>query len=98
MDCAIFTWMKSRSLVRSWILAVAGACALVSTAFALPDIYPAPEQAQPDLRAALKTARAEHRRIIVDFGGKGGEFEAMRHMESSSVTEFLNQWKPAKSS
>jgi len=128
------------------------------------DIYPAPEQAPADLAAALKLAAAQHRRVILDFGGnwcpdchvldsymhdaanqpildssfvvvrinigerdrnldlaerydiplnKGvpalavldrhgkllysqrtGEFEAMRHMQSSSVTEFLMRWKP----
>jgi thiol:disulfide interchange protein len=127
-------------------------------------IYPAPEQAAVDIAAALKTAAAEHRRVILDFGGnwcpdcqvldvyfhdaankplleahyilvhvnvgrvdqnldiaarykvplgKGvpalavldtdgkllysqrtGEFEAMRRMASSTVTEFLMQWKP----
>jgi thiol:disulfide interchange protein len=131
---------------------------------ALPDIYPSPEQAPADLAAALKLAAAQHRRVILDFGGnwcpdchvldsymhdaanqpildssfvvvrinigerdrnldlaerydiplkkgvpalavldrhgkllysqKGGEFEAMRHMQSSSVTEFLLRWKP----
>jgi thioredoxin 1 len=34
-----------------------------------PDIYPAPEQAPADLTAALKTAAAQHRRVILDFGG-----------------------------
>jgi len=132
---------------------------------ALPDIYPEPGRAKTDLAAALQTAAANHRRIIVDFGGnwctdchvldgyfhdaanralleadfllvhvnigrldqnldlaeryqiplkKGvpalavldgdgkllysqrtGEFEAMRRMQSSTVTEFLTQWKPA---
>jgi len=129
------------------------------------DIYPAPEQAKDDLAAALKTAVAQHKRVIVDFGGnwcgdckmldiyfhdannrpileanfvlthvnigttgisdnfdlaekfgiplhkgvpalavldergkllysqKSGEFESMRHMESSAVTAFLNRWK-----
>lgn len=132
------------------------------------DIYPAPEQAQPDLTAALHTAALQHKNIILDFGGnwcgdckvldirfhdpvnvglidanyifvhinigsssmdqnrkfaeryqipleKGvpalavldahgkllysqrtGEFEAMRRMDPSSVTNFLLQWKPAK--
>jgi thiol:disulfide interchange protein len=131
-------------------------------------IYPAPEQASADLAAGLKTAAAEHKRVILDFGGnwcgdcqvldiyfhdpankplldanyvlihinigltgidtnkniaqryqipleKGvpalavldqhgkllysqrtGEFESMRRMESSAVTSFLLQWKPAK--
>ncbi len=30
------------------------------------------------------------------YSQKGGEFEAMRRMESSSVTNFLVQWKPVK--
>jgi thiol:disulfide interchange protein len=132
---------------------------------ALPDIYPDPGRAKTDLAAALQAAAANHRRIIVDFGGnwctdchvldsyfhdpankalleadfllvhvnigqrdqnldladryhiplnKGvpalavldsdgkilysqrtGEFEAMRRMQSSTVTEFLTRWKPA---
>ena len=135
-------------------------------AAAVPDIYPAPEQAQTDLTAALQTASTTHRRVLLDFGGnwcpdchaldyyfhdetnaplleagfvlvhvnvgrldqnldlaehagvplnkgvpalavmeadgtllysqKAGEFEAMRKMQSSAVTEFLTQWKPAR--
>ncbi|MFZ0306291.1 MAG: thioredoxin family protein [Terracidiphilus sp.] len=130
-------------------------------------IYPDPSQASVDLAAALKTAAAEHKRILLDFGGnwcgdcqvldiyfhdpsnlpilnanfvlvhvnighidenldiarrfgvpldkgvpalavlsehgkllysqKQGEFEAMRHMQSSSVTSFLVQWRPQRS-
>ncbi|MGA3334863.1 MAG: thioredoxin family protein [Terracidiphilus sp.] len=130
------------------------------------DIYPPPAQAKADLAAALKTAAATHRRILLDFGGnwcgdcqvldiymrdaqnkplldanfvlvhvnvgymdanldlagkygiplkrgvpalavlsehgellysqKNGEFEAMRRMESSAVTAFLVQWRPAR--
>ena len=33
------------------------------------DIYPEPAQARADLAAALKTAVATHRRILLDFGG-----------------------------
>ena len=136
-----------------------------ASAAAAPDIYPASEQAQADVAAALRTASATHRRVILDFGGnwcpdchaldhyfhdaanaslletgyvlvhvnvgridqnldiaeryevplkkgvpalavletdgkllysqKAGEFEAMRKMQSSAVTEFLTQWKPA---
>ena len=29
------------------------------------------------------------------YSQKAGEFEAMRHMASSSVTEFLMRWKPS---
>jgi thiol:disulfide interchange protein len=130
------------------------------------DIYPDPAQAKADIAAALKTAAATHKRILLDFGGnwcgdcqvldlyfhdpanrpileanfvlvhvnighmdanldiaekyqiplqrgvpalavlgekgtllysqKGGEFEAMRNMESSAVTRFLVQWKPVR--
>jgi len=58
-------------------LKVAGlaAAALLALSVAAPgralerDIYPAPEQAPADLAAALKNAAAEHRRVILDFGG-----------------------------
>jgi len=130
------------------------------------DIYPDPAQAKADIAAALKTAAATNKRVLLDFGGnwcgdcqvldlyfhdpgnlpileanfvlvhvnigqmdanldlasryqvplskgvpaldvlsekgkllysqKGGEFEAMRRMESSSVTQFLVQWKPVQ--
>jgi thiol:disulfide interchange protein len=30
------------------------------------------------------------------YSQRGGEFEAMRRMESSAVTQFLVQWKPAR--
>ncbi len=33
---------------------------------------------------------------ILLYSQKGGEFEAMRRMESSAVTNFLVQWKPVK--
>jgi thiol:disulfide interchange protein len=33
------------------------------------EIYPAPAQAKADLAAALKTAAASHKRILLDFGG-----------------------------
>lgn len=140
---------------------------IVTAASARPagrEIYPDPAQAKTDLAAALKSAAAEHKRVLLDFGGnwcgdcqvldiyfhnpdnrpildanfvlvhinighmdenvdiaekygvplqkgvpalavlsetgkllysqKSGEFEAMRRMESSSVTRFLVQWKP----
>lgn len=130
------------------------------------DIYPDPAQAHADIVAALKTAAATHRRVLLDFGGnwcgdcqvldiyfhdganrpilesnfvlvhvnigymdqnvdlarqfkvplekgvpalavlsengkllfsqQNGQFEAMRRMESSSVTQFLVEWKPTK--
>jgi len=33
------------------------------------DIYPDPSEAKADLAAALKTAAAGHKRVIIDFGG-----------------------------
>jgi thiol-disulfide isomerase/thioredoxin len=33
------------------------------------DIYPDPSQAHADLAAALKTAAATHKRVLLDFGG-----------------------------
>src|SRR5271170_6317038 len=36
---------------------------------AVPDIYPAPSQAAADLAAALSSAAATHKRVILDFGG-----------------------------
>ena len=131
---------------------------------AQPDIYPPSEQASADIAAALKSAAASHKRVILDFGGnwctdchvldlyfhdaanrplleanyilvhinighmdanlgitprynvplskgvpamavldehgkllysqKTGEFETMRYMQSSAVTDFLVRWKP----
>ncbi len=130
---------------------------------AQPDIYPGPEQASADIAAALKSAAATHKRVILDFGGnwctdchvldlyfhdatnrpllaanyilvhvnighldanldiaehyqipmnkgvpaiavlddrgkllysqKTGEFEAMRYMQTRSVTDFLLRWR-----
>lgn len=128
-------------------------------------IYPPPAQARADIAAALKTAAAEHKRVLLDFGGnwcgdcivlnyyfhqapnaalldrnfvlvdidigqydhnlnvaeqyeiplklgvpalavlspdgrllysqRNGEFEKMQRMDPSSVTSFLERWKPA---
>ena len=35
----------------------------------------------------------EHGRLL--YSQKTGEFEAMRHMQSAAVTEFLTHWKPS---
>jgi thiol:disulfide interchange protein len=142
------------------------ACAAGSANSATRDIYPDPSQAKADLAAALKTAAATHKRVLIDFGGnwcgdcqvldiyfhdpanlgllqanfvvvhvnigqydanldlaekyeiplnrgvpavavlsdkgtllysqKTGQFAPMRRMESSAVTNFLVQWRPAK--
>ena len=150
------------------LLALAALMALAAGAArsAERNIFPDPAQAKGDLAAALKSAAATHRRVLLDFGGnwcgdcqvldiyfhdaknkplldanfvlvpinvgrydanldlarqygipldkgvpalavlsehgvllysqKNGEFEAMRRMESSSVTEFLVHWRPAR--
>ena len=51
-----------------FITLLAFAASSVSPA-AMPDIYPEPRQAKADLAAALRSAAATHRRVIVDFGG-----------------------------
>ncbi|HEV2136924.1 MAG TPA: thioredoxin family protein [Terracidiphilus sp.] len=53
------------------LLAIAATLALFSSAArpAAPDIYPQSSQARPDLAAALHTAAASHKRVILDFGG-----------------------------
>lgn len=53
------------------LIAVAALLALGSASVrpATPDIYPDPTQARADLAAALKTAAATHKRILLDFGG-----------------------------
>ena len=147
---------------------VAGAAftALSFSAARAADIFPDTPDAKPEIREALLKAKAEHKRVILDFGGnwcgdckvldiyfhqepnaklladnfilvdvnigkydmntdvadkygvplkKGvpalavlapdgrvlhaqttGEFENMRHMEATSVTDFLNTWKPTR--
>ena len=152
--------------IKFFVLAGVLALSVGSTLAANRQIYPDPLQAKADLAAALKTASASHKRILLDFGGdwcgdcqvldlyfhdaanrpileanfvlvhvnighmdanqeiaekygvplhkgvpalavldekgallysqKTGEFEDMRHMESSAVTKFLMQWKPVK--
>ncbi|MDR3726186.1 MAG: thioredoxin family protein [Terracidiphilus sp.] len=151
-------------IVKILVLAAGLALAAGTARSASRDIYPDPGQAKAQIAAALKTAAATHKRILLDFGGnwcgdcqvldiyfhdpknkplleanfvlvhvnvghmdanldiaeqygvpvekgvpalavltergnllysqKSGQFEAMRRMQSSSVTEFLGQWKP----
>jgi thiol:disulfide interchange protein len=152
---------------RTFIAALAfGLLTMTSARAADHDIYANNPDMKPEIREALAKAKAEHKRVILDFGGnwcpdchildiyfhqapneqlltdnfvlvdvnigrydmnqdiaekygmnlkKGvpalavlspdgkvlhaqtaGEFEDMRHMEASSVTDFLNEWKPKK--
>jgi thioredoxin 1 len=154
----------SATKFRIFTLAALLALAVGVANSATPDIYPDPAHAPADLAAALKSAAATHKRVLLDFGGnwcgdcqvldiylrdsangpiveanfvvvhvnvghydanlslaqryqiplekgvpavailsdkgtllysqKDGEFETMRKMESSKVTEFLVRWKP----
>jgi thioredoxin 1 len=155
--------MTNSRFSTSAILAVLFMAAVAPSFSTEPDIYPAAGQAKSDLSAALAAAAAQHKRVILDFGGnwctdchvldryfhdavnrplldadyilvhvnigrmdenldiaqryqiplrrgvpalavlgehgellysqKTGEFEAMRGMQSSAVTEFLEHWK-----
>ena len=51
-----------------WLAALLAVCAVTANS-AGRDIYPDPSQAKPDLAAALKTAAASHKRVLIDFGG-----------------------------
>lgn len=154
------------TLLKAMIVAAGFALAAAAANSADRDIYPDPAQARADVAAALKSAAATHKRVLLDFGGnwcgdcqvldiyfhndanrpilesnfvlvhvnighmdenvdlaqkykvplergvpalavlseygkllysqRSGEFEAMRRMESSAVTQFLVQWKPTK--
>ena len=168
VSCGGFPLKKVKLLALAAVVALAALLALATGTAnsASRDIYPDPAQAKADLAAALKTAAATHKRILLDFGGnwcgdcqvldlylhdpanrpileanfvlvhvnighmdanldiaekyeiplrrgvpalavlsdkgtllysqKGGEFEAMRSIKSSTVTSFLTQWKPVK--
>jgi thiol:disulfide interchange protein len=155
--------LKTTNLIA---LAIGLALAAGTARSAPRDIYPDPSQARADIAAALRTAAATHKRVLLDFGGnwcgdcqvldlylhdarnrpileanfvlvhvnigvmdanldiakrygvplekgvpalavlsekgtllysqKGGEFEAMRRMDPSSVTGFLVQWRPTQ--
>jgi hypothetical protein len=163
-------FMNARQLGLSAMLALLCWMPVFAT---VPDIYPPPERAEADIAAGIAQAGAEHKRVILDFGGnwctdchvldyyfhdgsnkplldanfvlvhvnigrmmdnlavvqrygiptmtargdlrvtavpalavldehgrllftqKSGEFEAMRRMQSGSVTEFLERWKSA---
>jgi hypothetical protein len=57
----------AKSLICLFCILLAGV--LRPAQSALPDIYPAPTQATADIAAALSSAAASHKRVIVDFGG-----------------------------
>ena len=51
------------------MIAAVLALAVGTTQSATRDIYPEPIRAKADLSAALRTAPAAHKRILLDFGG-----------------------------
>ncbi len=55
--------------IKLMVLAAMLALAAGTANSAVHDIYPDPGQARADLAAALKTAAATHRRILLVFGG-----------------------------
>jgi thioredoxin 1 len=74
------SFLKMKSRVHSWTsrLSVISAGVLVSSLLLVApgsgvaagaDIYPAPEQAQVDLTAALHAAALHHKNVLLDFGG-----------------------------
>jgi thioredoxin 1 len=58
--------MKTVRLLAFGVIWAVGAAPIHSAA---PDIYPAPRRARADIAAALHTAAATHKRVILDFGG-----------------------------
>ena len=58
--------MKSVKVLAVAAFLVLATCAASSAG---RDIYPPPARAKADLAAALKTAAATHRRVLLDFGG-----------------------------
>jgi len=59
----------SLKTIKFFVLAVLLAFGVGSAYSASREIYPDPAQAKVDLAAALKTAAATHKRIVLDFGG-----------------------------
>lgn len=157
--------MKMNGSVPAAVLALVLGSAAVVAQQPIPhaQIYPEISAAQADIAAALSTAKREHKRVLLDFGGnwcgdcqvlnlyfhqpdnqplleknfvlvdvnvgridqnleigtkygvnlkkgvpalavlnpdgkavygQSGEFADMRHMESASVHDFLEKWKP----
>ena len=54
------------------------------------------EKYQIPLRRGVPALAVLSEKGTLLYSQKGGEFEAMRNMESSAVTSFLVQWKPVR--
>jgi thiol:disulfide interchange protein len=63
------TSRSGRASRLSAFMAIAAAFAAGAALCAQPDIYPPADQAKVDLAAALATAAATHKRVLLDFGG-----------------------------
>ena len=155
--------MTFRTAMAAVGMALAAAAGMAQQPLPRAHIFPDVNQAQGDIKAAMATARHEHKRVLLDFGGdwcgdcqvlnlyfhqpdnlkllnryfvlvdvnighidqnldlgekygvrlhkgvpalavlspggkviygqQGGEFENMRHMDPSSVHDFLEKWK-----
>src|SRR5580704_12776952 len=61
----------TRMTPRTWHAALLAMVLLAAAVPALAQhrVYPAPEPAAADLAGALKVAAAQHRRVLLDFGG-----------------------------
>jgi len=64
-SCEGFQMKTIKFIVLATLLAVS----VISARSANREIYPDPSQAKADIAAALKTAAATHKRILLDFGG-----------------------------
>jgi len=64
-SCGEFQMKTIKFIVLATLLAVS----VSSARSANREIYPDPSQAKADIAAALKTAAATHKRILLDFGG-----------------------------
>lgn len=163
---AVQAFKVVRALKRAAVLCVVLPLAAYTALAQGRVIYPDPGVAKTEIHDALQRARAQHKRVILDFGGnwcgdcqvldiyfhdpankslleenfelvdvnigrydantdiaghygiplqKGvpalvilspegkvllaqthGEFESMRHLQSSDLTKFLNDWKPGR--
>jgi thioredoxin 1 len=60
---------KAGVLCAAFALAVIAAFVPALARSAGRDIYPDPSQARSDITSALKTAAANHKRVLLDFGG-----------------------------
>src|SRR5450631_1059091 len=67
--CTIVSPMHRRHRTLAPLLALLTILGFTAGRAGVPNIYPQPDQATADLAAALHTAAATHRRVIVDFGG-----------------------------